>query len=73
MFHSVVEQMYQTRVEAEDVVLGNDVIIQCQIPSYITDIVDIIDWVDSDGINYPRNRHGNFTVEIGSSIFSLHG
>ena len=63
MFDLVVEQLYQTRVEAEDVVLGNDVILQCQIPSYITDIVDIIDWVDSDGSNYPRNRYGNFTVE----------
>jgi hypothetical protein len=59
VFDLVVEQVYQTRVEAEDVVLGNDVILQCQIPSFVADIVEILDWVDSSGTNMARSRYGN--------------
>ena len=51
--------MYQTRVEAEDVILGNHVILQCQIPSHVADLVQVLDWVDSQGSSFARNRYGN--------------
>ena len=43
----------------EDVLLGNDVIFKCKIPSFVDDYVHIINWVDNDGVDYyPRIEKG---------------
>ena len=54
----VVEQNYRTRVEAEDVILGNSVFLECQIPSYASDLVSVVAWVDSTGVVYHKNSYG---------------
>ena len=52
-------QSYETGVSYEDVLLGNDVIFKCKVPSFVNDFVHIINWVDNDGISYyPRIAKG---------------
>ena len=36
----------------EDVLLSNDVLFKCNIPSFISDFVSVIGWVDSEGSNH---------------------
>ena len=56
---SVIVQNYETGVSYEDVLLGNDVIFKCKIPSFVDDYVHIINWVDNDGVDhYPRIEKG---------------
>ena len=39
--------------------LGNDVIFKCKVPSFVDDYVHIINWVDNDGVDhYPRIEKG---------------
>jgi hypothetical protein len=53
-------QNYETGVAYEDVLLENDVIFKCKVPSFMGDLVHIINWVDSDGESYyPRIQKGN--------------
>ena len=52
----VVSQGYVAEVSNEHVILGNDVLATCKIPSFVGDLVDIIAWVDSQGSEYlPKN------------------
>ena len=56
---SVIAQTYETNVFLEDVVLGNDVIFKCKIPSLVNDFVHVINWMDNDGDSYyPRIKKG---------------
>ena len=36
----------------EDVLLSNDVLFKCNIPSFISDFVSVIGWVDSEGSSH---------------------
>ena len=42
-------QSYETDVAKEFVLLGNDLIFQCKIPSFVADFVTVINWVTSEG------------------------
>lgn len=42
----VVVQTYNTYVHTTDVIQGNDVILKCEIPSFVTDFVQVIAWED---------------------------
>lgn len=59
---TVVRQHFSTRAEDEDVILGNDVLIRCRVPSFVGDFVDIVGWIDSDGVNFvpERQNYGKF-------------
>ena len=48
----VVTQAYIIEVHNEHVVLGNDVLINCKIPSLVSDQLEIVAWVDSQGEEY---------------------
>ena len=54
-------QKYNTRSYPEDVILGNDAIMKCTIPSFVADFVSVQDWEDSEGtllfpnLNYGKN------------------
>ena len=50
------------------VIIGNDVLIKCDIPSFVTDFVSVGSWVDSDGIEYRNNFNGKL---IDSEILPL--
>ena len=45
---SVVGQEYQSEIISEHVILGNDVLFKCSIPSFVVDFVQVDAWIDSD-------------------------
>ncbi|CAF4862530.1 unnamed protein product [Pieris macdunnoughi] len=45
---SVVHQNYEPRVTDEDVLRGNAAIVKCLIPSFVSDYVQVIEWVTDD-------------------------
>ena len=47
----VVNQLYQTRVIDEYVLLGNSVILKCLVPSFVADFIHVLGWVDDSGNN----------------------
>ena len=48
----VVSQDYQTDAFRENVILGNDVIFKCDIPSFVSDFVSVEAWIDSEAEAY---------------------
>ena len=42
-------QTYTTQLLDEYVIIGNDALFKCTIPSYVTDFVSVVSWVDSEG------------------------
>ena len=49
-------QQYRVVVHEEQVVLGNEVLVKCVIPSFESDFVVVESWVDSQGSQYPVNH-----------------
>ena len=47
-----------------NVILGNEVLLSCILPSHLTELVSITAWVDSEG--------NSFTSRHGLGNFSLH-
>ena len=65
-------QNYNTRVSPEDVILGNDAIMKCSIPSFVSDFVQVQDWKDSEGLLlFPDANYGtNYGTNYPDTIFS---
>ena len=42
-------QSYDTYVNQAHVIQGNDVLVKCDIPSFVGDFLSVTDWVDSQG------------------------
>lgn len=42
-------QSYDTHVSQEYVIQGNDAIVKCGIPSFVSDFVTVVGWVDNGG------------------------
>ena len=53
---SVAMSTYRVDVSIAQVILGNEVILKCDIPSFVTDLVDISGWIDSSGNEYFHNK-----------------
>ena len=49
---AAVSQTYNTETHNEYIVLGNDALIKCSVPSFVTDFVTVSGWVDSEGNSY---------------------
>ena len=49
---SAVVQKYDATVSREDILLSNDVLFKCGIPSFVADFVSVVGWADSEGSNY---------------------
>ena len=58
-FISVAMSSYRVDVGVAQVILGNEVLLKCDIPSFASDFVSVQDWVDSEGITYSRSSQGN--------------
>ena len=56
-FIPVVRQPYHVTVPDDSVILGNDVVIKCNIPSFVTDFLTVIGWVNSEGSEFKSNLH----------------
>ena len=41
--------MYKTDASQEYVIVGNDVIVKCQYPSFVSDFLSVQAWQDSEG------------------------
>ena len=48
----VVGQTYNTYGSPEEIMLGNDVVLKCSIPSFVADFVTVIAWTDSEAGDY---------------------
>ena len=56
-------QPYLVDVGLEQVILGNDVLLKCDIPSFEADFVSVSSWVDSEGQLISVNKnYGNFSI-----------
>ena len=57
---TVANQEYRTASEEEYVIIGNDALLKCKIPSFIADFVFVINWEDEESnIFYPNKEYGN--------------
>ena len=74
LFPAVV-QKYDATVSREDILLSNDVLFKCGIPSFVADFVSVVGWVDSEGSGYDANDQsalGNLLVYCTeTSIFAF--
>ena len=57
LIFSVVSQDYATRVNDFDVILGNSALLKCEIPSFVTDFVSVINWSDAEGQDFFPNQN----------------
>ena len=59
---SVALSSYRVVVDEEQVMLGNEILLKCDIPSFVADFVAVDGWVDSEGLgiaddgNYQGNQ-----------------
>lgn len=62
----MVSQFYESQVYDEYVIKGNAAVLKCNIPSFVSDHVEIIDWVDTNGGHYTRdeNTSGKMNVKL---------
>ena len=43
--------------------MGNDVLLKCNIPSFVSDFVAVTSWVDSEGMEFHMNsKYGNLEI-----------
>ena len=52
-------QLYKTSSGEEYVMLGNDAIFKCKLPSFVADFVSVVSWIDSESNSvFPNNNAG---------------
>ena len=45
---SVTSQRYEINILPESIIVGNDAVFKCSIPSFVTDFVSVQSWIDSE-------------------------
>ena len=61
----VAHQHYKTGGSEEYIIRGNDAIIKCNIPSFVSDFVTVDSWVDSEGGEiFANNNIGNCVASV---------
>lgn len=73
---SAVNQYYEAQVYDMFVIKGNAAVFKCNIPSFVSDYVDIVSWQDTDGTLYlPPTNYGTkeekFYIFLSLFIFFL--
>ena len=66
-------QLYKTDASQEYVILGNDAVLKCQYPSFVSEFLTVLGWADSEGEFYsvgPDSRHGIGLVIISAYLHS---
>ena len=48
-------QVYKTSSHEEYVMVGNDALVQCVVPSFVADLVSVVQWEESEGTVYLRD------------------
>ena len=52
-------QHFEVDIFRESVIIGNDAIFKCSVPSFLADFVSVASWVDSEGNQLTSSRSGN--------------
>ena len=50
-------QTYRVDVGVAQVIIGNEVLLKCDIPSFAADFVSVNAWIDSEGHSFARDKH----------------
>ena len=65
----VIWQNYISGPEEEYVIVGNDALMKCKIPSFVSDFVSVVSWLDSEGSDfYSEKNYGKQTTEVRTII-----
>ena len=66
IFLLVAAQPYHVTVPDDSVIVGNDVVIRCNIPSFVSDFLSVTAWVTSEGSEFQsRTQSGiNYLYSI---------
>ena len=58
-------QAYKTSSNEEYIIIGNDALMKCVIPSFVADFVAVVNWEDSEGtLIYTNNNFGNDRLKL---------
>ena len=61
----VATQSYNTGSHEEYVIMGNDVLVKCTIPSFLSDFLTVTGWIDSEGHEFlADSKYGNFNKYV---------
>ena len=55
---SVVSQPYSTDAHKVYVIIGNSALVKCEIPSFVSDFVAVVSWVDNENNEYFPSQQG---------------
>ena len=65
-------QAYKTSSNEEYIIIGNDALMKCLIPSFVADFVSVVNWEDSEGsMIYANNNLGNDRMGH-TQVFLIH-
>ena len=49
----MISQDFKVHVDLESyVILGNDALLKCEVPSFVSDLVDVESWLDNQGQSF---------------------
>ncbi len=54
----MVTQDYSVYIAHAHVIVGNDALLKCDIPSFVGDLVTVTSWIDNQGTVFTRARQG---------------
>ena len=57
---SVVSQAYVSGAHEVYVIVGNSALVKCEIPSFVSDFVSVVSWVDNEGNEFFPSKNGIF-------------
>ena len=61
-------QSYKTGASEEYIIIGNDALMKCYIPSFVTDFVSVANWEDSEGVLiFENDNFGNLKFRVPDS------
>ena len=61
---SVVSQAYVSGAHEVYVIVGNSALVKCEIPSFVSDFVSVVSWVDNEGNEFFSSKNGIFINKI---------
>ena len=59
-------QKYEINISPESIIIGNDAIFKCSIPSFVTDFVFVEAWIDSEANSLGLSTFGNLIFQYGN-------
>ena len=62
MFFTVVNQDYVTEASNEYVIVGNSALVKSEIPSFVSDLVSVVNWVENEANTYMHSEKNYGTL-----------